>query len=110
MSNKFLYGQNNYAMERSYLESLTNDATSLSKIGNAHLRQMFWMAVTIAISMRENTLRKKFSNYTKEAHTNANLKRKAYTAAISNIERVAYIMIRHGTNYCCTHKETVINQ
>jgi transposase len=32
--------------------------TTLSKRGNAKLRQMFWLASTIAIRMRENTFRK----------------------------------------------------
>jgi transposase len=37
--------------------------TTLSKRGNSKLRQMFWMAATIAIRMRENTFRKKYENY-----------------------------------------------
>lgn len=93
-----------------YQSGLTKGATTLSKRGNSRLRQMFWMAATIAIRMRDNTFRKKFANYTKEDPTNANLKRKAYTAVAAKMARVAYSMIRHGTDYYCTHKETVVTQ
>lgn len=88
-----------------YQSGSTKGVSTLSKRGNARLRQMFWMAATIAIRMRENTFRKKFTNYTKEDPTNGNLKRKAYTAVAAKMARVAYSMIRHGTDYYCTHKE-----
>ena len=82
-----------------YQSGMTRGVTSLSKRGNARLRQMFWMAATIAIRMRENTFRKKFTNYVKEDPTNATLKRKAYTAIPAKMARAVYSMIRHGTDY-----------
>ncbi|OGT31515.1 MAG: IS110 family transposase [Gammaproteobacteria bacterium RIFCSPHIGHO2_12_FULL_35_23] len=77
--------------------------TTLSKRGNAKLRQMFWMASTIAIRMRENTFRRKYENYIKEDPKNANLKRKAYVAVAAKMARVVYSMIHHQTDYYCTH-------
>jgi transposase len=77
--------------------------TTLSKRGNAKLRQMFWLASTIAIRMRENTFRKKYENYIKEDPKNPNLKRKAYVAVAAKMARVVYSMIHHQTDYFCTH-------
>jgi transposase len=93
-----------------YQSGTTRSGSSLSKRGNARLRQMFWMAATVAIRMRENTFRKKYANYIKEDPTNANLKRKAYTAVAAKMARVVYSMIRHGTDYYCTNTGTVITQ
>ncbi len=93
-----------------YQSGLTRGVTTLSKRGNARLRQMLWLAATIAIRMRENTFRKKFTNYTKGDPTNVNLKRKGYTAVAAKMARVVYSMIRHGTDYYCTHTEAVVTQ
>jgi transposase len=77
---------------------------ALSKRGNAKLRQMFWMSATIAIRMRENTFRKKYENYIKEDPKNSDLKRKAYVAVAAKMARVIYGIIRHQTDYFCTHE------
>lgn len=77
--------------------------TTLSKRGNARLRQMFWMAATVAIRMRENTFRKKYENYIKEDPKNSDLKRKAYVAVAAKMAKVVYSMIHHQTDYLCTH-------
>lgn len=81
---------------------------TLSKRGNARLRQMFWMAATTAIRMRENTFRKKYENYIKEGPKNADLKRKAYVAVAAKMSKVVYSIIHHQTDYFCTHVESVI--
>ncbi len=78
--------------------------STLSKRGNARLRKMFWLAATVAIRMRENTFRKKFENYIKGDPSNADLKRKAYTAVAAKMARVAYSMIKTQTDYLCTHQ------
>ncbi len=78
--------------------------SKLSKRGNNQLRQVFWMAATIAIRMRENTFRKKFENYTKENPNHADLKRKAYTAVAAKMARVCYSIIVHETDYRCTYE------
>ena len=81
--------------------------SKISKYGNAKLRYAFWLAATIAIRMRENTFRKKFENYIKRDPTNADLKRKAYTAVAAKVARVAYGVVKHQTNYRC-YFESVI--
>lgn len=84
--------------------------TTLSKRGNARLRQMFWMAATIAIRMRENTFRKKYENYIKEDPKNADLKRKAYVAVAAKMAKVVHSMIRHQTDYFCSHQSSAVTQ
>lgn len=81
--------------------------SKLSKYGNAKLRYAFWLAATVAIRLRENTFRKKFENYIKHDPTNADLKRKAYTAVAAKMARVAYGVVKHQTNYRC-YFESVI--
>lgn len=80
----------------------------LSKHGNARLRYVFWIAATIAIRLRENTFRRKYENYIKKDPTNADIKRKAFTAVAVKIARVAYSIVKHQTNYRCYHDEPVI--
>jgi transposase len=75
--------------------------SKLSKHGNARLRQAFWMAATVAIRMTENTFRSKYENYIKADPTNADLKRKAYTAVAAKMARVAYGLIKKETDYRC---------
>jgi transposase len=75
--------------------------SKLSKHGNARLRQAFWMAATVAIRMTENTFRSKYETYIKADPTNADLKRKAYTAVAAKMARVAYGLIKKGTDYRC---------
>jgi transposase len=81
--------------------------SKLSKYGNAKLRYAFWIAATVAIRMSENTFRKKFENYIKRDPTNADLKRKAYTAVAAKMARVAYSVVKNQTNYRC-YFESVI--
>ena len=81
--------------------------SKISKHGNSRLRYAFWIAATIAIRLRENTFRRKFDNYIKHDPTNADLKRKAYTAVAAKIARVAYSLIKKETNYRC-YFESVI--
>jgi transposase len=81
--------------------------SKLSKRGSADLRYAFWLAGTVAIRMRENTFRKKFENYIKQDPTNADLKRKGYTAVASKVARVAYGIVKNQTNYRC-YFESVI--
>jgi len=81
--------------------------TKLSKHGNARLRYVFWLAGTSAIRMRENTFRKKYDNYIKTDPSNADLKRKAYTAVAAKIARVAYGLIKSGKDYRCYYDESI---
>lgn len=76
----------------------------LSKRGNARLRYAFWLAATIAIRQRENTFRYKYERYIKADPTNADLKRKAYTAVASKIARVAHALVKTNTNYRGYHE------
>jgi transposase len=73
--------------------------TKLSKRGNRRLRYAFWMAGTVAIRMRENSFRDKFTRYVESDPTNPDLKRKAYTAVAAKMARVAYGMIKNETDY-----------
>jgi len=73
--------------------------TKLSKRGNRRLRCVFWMAATVAIRMRENSFRDKYTRYVERDPTNSDLKRKAYTAVAAKMARVAYGMIKNETDY-----------
>ena len=57
--------------------------------------------------MRENTFRKKYDNYIKSDPANKDLKRKAYTAVAAKVARVAYGLIKHGTDYRCFYETAV---
>ena len=78
--------------------------TKLSKRGNNKLRQMFWMAATVAIRMRENPFRRKYENYITSEPDNKDLRRKAYTAVAAKIARIAHRLVLSRTDYCCTYK------
>ncbi|MCW5600033.1 MAG: IS110 family transposase [Nitrosomonas sp.] len=71
----------------------------LSKRGNGRLRYAFWLAATVAIRMKENSFRRKYDNYVKGDPNNSDLKRKAYTAVAAKVARVAYGLIKTGTDY-----------
>jgi len=73
--------------------------TRLSKRGNARLRYAFWMAGTGAIRVRQNSFREKFDNYVRSDPQSADLKRKAYTAVAAKVARVAFGLIKTGTDY-----------
>lgn len=74
--------------------------SKLSKRGNARLRYAFWLAATVAIRMKENSFRRKYDHYVKGDPTNPDRKRKAYTAVAAKVARVAYGLIKTGTDYC----------
>lgn len=73
--------------------------SKISKRGNARLRYAFWMAATVSVRMRENSFRRKFDRYVKNDPLNADVKRKAYTAVAAKMARVAYGLIKNGTDY-----------
>jgi hypothetical protein len=79
----------------------------LSKRGNRRLRYAFWMAAIGAIRMRENSFRDKYTRYVKSDPSNADLKRKAFTAVASKMARVAHGMIKNGTDYRPFHERAV---
>jgi transposase len=79
----------------------------LSKRGNRRLRYAFWMAATVAIRMRENSFRDKYTRYVESDPANADLKRKAYTAVAAKMARVAHGMIKNGTDYRPFHERAV---
>ena len=79
----------------------------LSKRGNARLRAVFWMAASVAVRMRENSFRAKFERYMRSDPGSADRKRKAYVAVAAKVARVAYALIRSGTDYRCFHEVAV---
>lgn len=81
--------------------------SKLSKHGNSRLRYAFWIAGTSAIRMRENTFRRKYENVIKSDPQNPDLKRKAYTAVAVKIARVAYGLIKSGSDYRSYHESSV---
>jgi transposase len=81
--------------------------SKLSKYGNSRLRYAFWVAGTSAIRMRENTFRRKYESFIKSDPLNPDLKRKAYTAVAAKIARVAYGLIKSGSDYRCYHESSV---
>lgn len=81
--------------------------SKLSKRGNSRLRLAFWVAATVAIRMRENTFRHKYENYIKTDPANKDLKRKAYTAIAAKMARVAYSVIKTGTDYRCFYESAI---
>ena len=78
--------------------------TKLSKRGNSRMRYVFWMAATVAVRMRDNTFRKKYENYIKADPNNKDLKRKAYVAVAAKVARVAYSLIKCGSDYRCFYE------
>lgn len=71
----------------------------LSKRGNARLRCALWMAALRALRMTENGFRDKYERYIRANPTDADLKRKAYTAVSAKMARVVYALIKTGTDY-----------
>jgi hypothetical protein len=57
--------------------------------------------------MRENTFRHKYENYIKTDPANKDLKRKAYTAVAAKLARVAYSVIKSGTDYRCFYESAI---
>ena len=81
--------------------------TQLSKRGNGRLRSALWMAATVAARMTENGFRRKFDRYVERDRTNADLKRKAYTACAAKLGRVVYGLIKHEQFYRAYHEDAV---
>jgi len=79
-------------------------STKLSKYGNARLRCAFWMAATIAIRQTENSFRDKFERYLRKDPTSKDRKRMAYVAVAAKMARVAYGIVKSGTDYRCFHE------
>ncbi len=73
----------------------------LSKRGNKRLRLAFWMAGLVAIRMRESAFRDKYERYLRATPFDADRKRKALTAVAAKMGRVAYAVVKHGTDYQC---------
>jgi len=71
----------------------------LSKRGNARLRYAFWLAATVAIRQRENGFCRKYQQCIKKDPGNADVKRKARTAAAVKMARVAHALIKNNTDY-----------
>ncbi len=82
-------------------------ATKLSKYGNARLRCAFWMAAGVAVRLRENSFRDKFDRYLRRDPASADRKRMAYVAVAAKMARVAYEIIKTGTDYRCFHEAAV---
>ena len=72
---------------------------TLSKRGNKRLRMVFWMAAVCAVRMKENAFRDKYERYLKATPFDADRKRKALTAVAAKMARVAYAVVKHGTEY-----------
>lgn len=81
--------------------------SQLSKRGNGRLRSALWMAATVAVRMTENGFRRKFDRYVERDRTNADLRRKAYTACTAKMARVVYGLIKHEQYYRAYHEDAV---
>ena len=79
--------------------------TQLSKRGNSRLRSALWMAATVATRMSENSFRRKFDRYLKASPTDANLRRKAYTACTAKMARTIYGLVKHQQHYRAYHED-----
>jgi transposase len=72
---------------------------TLSKRGNKRLRLAFWMAGLVAVHQRENAFRDKYERYLRATPFDADRKRKALTAVCAKMARVAYAIVKHGSDY-----------
>jgi len=73
--------------------------SKLSKRGNRRLRCAYWFAATVAVRMRENTFRKKYSRYIQNDPDNADLKRKAVVATAAKMARVCLGLVKSSEEY-----------
>ena len=85
----------------------TRGREKLSKRGNARLRYAFWMAGGIAIRMRDNSFREKYRRYISSDPEDRDLKRKALTAVMAKMARVAYAIVKTETPYRVYHEAAV---
>jgi hypothetical protein len=81
--------------------------SKISKRGNGRLRSALWIAAGVAIRMRENSFRNKYSRYIQREPTNKDLKRKAMTACSAKMARVVYGLIKHQQFYRSYYEEAV---
>jgi len=81
--------------------------SQLSKRGNGRLRAALWLAATVAVRMSENSFRRKFDRYMQSEATNADRKRKAYTACAAKMGRTIYGLIKHQQFYRAYHEDAV---
>jgi transposase len=72
---------------------------TLSKRGNKRLRMIFWLAGLRAVHLRENEFRAKYQRYLSSNPLDADRKRKALTAIAAKMARVAYGVVKNGTEY-----------
>lgn len=63
------------------------------------LRLVFWMAGLVAIHQRENVFRDKYERYLRSTPFDPDRKRKALTAVAAKMARVAYALVKHGSEY-----------
>jgi transposase len=82
-------------------------ATRLSKRGNARLRTALWLAASVAIRLPENSFRAKFTRYVRRDPTDADLRRKAFTAVAAKIARVIHSLAKSDTVYRPFHEVAV---
>lgn len=81
--------------------------TKLSKHGNRRLRSALWMAASVAIHLRENSFRQKYTRYIRRDPSDLDLRRKARTAVTGKMARVVYGLAKHDTVYRPFHEEAV---
>jgi transposase len=79
----------------------------LSKRGNKRLRLAFWIAGLVAIHQRENAFRDKYERYLSATPFDADRKRKALTAVAAKMARVAYAVVKHGSDYQCFFEQRI---
>jgi transposase len=79
----------------------------LSKRGNKRLRLAFWMAGLVAIHQRENAFRDKYERYLSATPFDADRKRKALTAVAAKMARVAYAVVKRGSDYQCFYDQRI---
>jgi hypothetical protein len=74
---------------------------------NKRLRLAFWMAGLVAIHQRENAFRDKYERYLSATPFDADRKRKALTAVAAKMARVAYAVVKHGSDYQCFYEQRI---
>lgn len=81
--------------------------SKISKRGNGRLRSALWIAAGVAIRMRENSFRNKFSRYVQRDSSDKDLRRKAMTACSAKMARVVFGLIKHQQSYRSYYEEAV---
>jgi len=68
-------------------------------LGSRNQSYNFWIAGLVAIHQRENAFRDKYERYLSATPFDADRKRKALTAVAAKMARVAYAVVKHGSDY-----------